>query len=125
MRDLRLRLQDMAEAIGKIEQAAVRGQDAFLQDEYLQVWMIHHIRNVGEAVRSVSDELRMLRPGVPWAQIVAMRHILVHHYFGVELDDVWKVVETDIPALRRTVEELLVELGDPDGAGAPDGEQST
>jgi uncharacterized protein with HEPN domain len=110
MRSLEDRLRDVLDAIQRIEEAAVRGRDAFLADAYLQVWMVHHIQLIGEAVRAVSDELKALRPEMPWAQIVAMRHILVHQYFGVELDDVWAVVERDLPELKSTVESMLADL---------------
>lgn len=110
MRDLKLRLEDILEAIGKIETMAARGRQCFMDDETVQVWMVHHIQVIGEAVRSEAQALKALRPDVPWMQIIAMRHILVHHYFGVEMDDVWNVVERDLPSLRAAVEATLAEL---------------
>jgi len=66
--------------------------------------MVHHIRIIGEAVRAISGQLQILDPRIPWAQIVGMRHILVHDYFGVDLAEVWAVVERDIPNLKSSVE---------------------
>lgn len=74
--------------------------------------MIHHIRIIGEAVRAVSDQLMALDADTPWAQIVGMRHILVHDYFGVDLDEVWAAVENDLPTLKEAVVRLLEKLAE-------------
>jgi uncharacterized protein with HEPN domain len=58
MRDDRQRLLDILEAIGNIEEYALRGKDAFLADKLLQVWMVHHLQIIGEAASGLSRELR-------------------------------------------------------------------
>jgi uncharacterized protein with HEPN domain len=101
------RLQDILEAIEKIDRFAGEGRAAFDADERTQVWIVHHIQIVGEAARALSEDLRMKNPQVPWSLIVGMRHILVHDYFGIDLDEVWSVVERDLPMLRREVQAIL------------------
>jgi len=102
----------MLEAITKIESYASRGRQAFEQDELIQTWVVHHLQLVGEAARRLSDGLRQAHPEVPWKEIVGMRHILVHDYFRVDLDEVWAAVERDLPVLRKGVEAILNSLGD-------------
>lgn len=63
--------------------------------------MIHHLQIIGEAVRGISPEFRAASPDIPWSDIIGMRNILVHHYFGIDRDAVWNVVERDLPALKR------------------------
>ena len=75
--------------------------------------MLYHIPLIGESVRNVANELTELNPATPWSQIIGMRNILIHNYFGVDLDEVWNVVEKDIPRLRHTVSELIQQLQDP------------
>ncbi|MGI8905524.1 MAG: HepT-like ribonuclease domain-containing protein [Candidatus Sumerlaeaceae bacterium] len=104
------RLEHILEAIDRIEEvAAAKGEEAFLTDRMVQVWMVYHIQIIGEAVRSIREELQRLRPNIPWAQIAAMRSILVHNYFGVDLHEVWAAVEKDIPQLKPAIQELLHE----------------
>lgn len=109
MRSLGDRLRDIASAIESIEETAREGKDRFLIDKYRQVWVVYHLQIIGEAVRPAADQLRQLRPEYPWARIVAMRHILVHGYFGIDLQTVWAAVEQDLPVLKQTVSDLLRE----------------
>lgn len=66
MSDGNERLLDVLEAIEDIERYAIRGREAFLQDELLQVWMIHHLQIIGEAAACLPIDLRSASPGVPW-----------------------------------------------------------
>jgi uncharacterized protein with HEPN domain len=65
---------------------------------------------IGEAARAIPETTRQLAPNVPRTQIVGMRHILVHDYFGVDADVVWSVVERDLGPLKREIAALLDRL---------------
>ena len=110
MRDDAERLKDILEAIAAIERYRNRGKDDFLRDELLQVWMVHHLQIIGEAASRVSDGLRQAHPELPWEQMVAMRNLLVHQYFGVDSEETWSTVERDVPDLKRRAEVLLAAL---------------
>ena len=64
MRDGRERLLDILEAIDDIERYAVRGREAFLQEELVQVWMVYHLQIIGEAAARLPPELRSACPAV-------------------------------------------------------------
>ena len=100
MRDDLERILDIIEAIERIDKVSARGRDYFYDDEMAQVWVIHHLQIIGEAVRGISLEFRTANPGIPWSNIIGMRNILVHHYFGIDRDAVWNVVEDDLPRLK-------------------------
>jgi uncharacterized protein with HEPN domain len=104
------RLLDIIEAIERIEKYTARGKAAFLTDELIQNWVVNHIAVIGEACRALPDEFQAHYAGVPWADIVAMRNILVHHYFGIDEEAVWSVVENDLPELKRNIQIILKEL---------------
>ena len=103
MRSDRERLSDILEAIERIEKYASRGRTDFDGNELLQNWMISHIQILGEAARGVSSAYQEKHPEIPWAEIIGMRHILAHDYFGINLDEVWTVVERDLPGLKRQI----------------------
>jgi uncharacterized protein with HEPN domain len=67
---------------------------------------------VGEAARQLSEELRGGHAEIPWSRIIAMRNILVHDYFSVDLHEVWAVVERDLLDLKRKMEIILREIGE-------------
>ena len=110
MRSERERLLDIMEAIERIERYAEQGKSAFEADELIQNWMVNHISMIGEACRSLSNEFKAEHANVPWADIIGMRNILVHHYFGIDEDAVWSVVEKDIPELKFNIETILKNL---------------
>ncbi len=110
MRSDRERLLDIVEATERIQRYAARGHDVFMRDELIQTWVVHHLVIIGEACRAVSLALQHAHPEVPWAQIVGMRNIVVHHYFGIDAQAVWQVVEKDLPPLKSKIEAILPHL---------------
>lgn len=110
MRLERERLLDILEAIERIEKYAEEGKDAFESNELIQTWIVHHITIIGEACRSLPDDFQATYTNVPWADIVGMRNILVHHYFGIDTDAVWSVVERDLPELKLNIQAILKNL---------------
>src|SRR5438067_1069985 len=107
MREDVRRLQDVLEAIARIDKYAIQGREVFQTNELIQVWILHHLWIIGEAMRHVSDAVRNQHPEVPWSDIIAMRNILIHKYFGVNLQEVWHSVEHDVPILKNQVEVIL------------------
>lgn len=107
MRDHRERLLDILEAIERIEKYAARGRADFDSEELLQVWVLHHLQILGEATSSLPQSVRDQASEIPWAKIVGMRNVLVHHYFGIDREVVWSVVERDLPQLKEQIERLL------------------
>ena len=110
MKDDRERLLDISEAIEHIERYAGPGSETFASDELLQVWVVHYLQIIGEAVARLSDSLKEKHPEVPWRQIIAMRNILVHDYFAVDVDEVWAVVEHELPGLKSKIDSILQSL---------------
>jgi uncharacterized protein with HEPN domain len=111
VRDDRERLEDILEAIERIEKYAVRGPAALDSDELLQTWVVHHLMIVGEACRALSGEFRTGHPEEVWVLAAGLRNVIVHEYFGMDLEVVWRVIERDLPALKQKVQEILAVEG--------------
>jgi uncharacterized protein with HEPN domain len=110
MRQLCDRLEDILEAIAQIETERANGKSAFDSSPLVQVWMVHHLMIIGEAVRAIDPAVRAKYPSVPWRQIAGMRDILIHDYFRINQEIVWETVEKHVPALKTEVEQILSEL---------------
>jgi uncharacterized protein with HEPN domain len=110
LRSDRERLLDILEALERIDGQAARGHAAFAVDELAQTAVIRWIEVIGEAARGVSEELRRAHPEVPWRQIVAMRNVLIHGYFDIDVDLVWSVARNDLPKLGAQVRAILQAL---------------
>lgn len=96
---------DMArKAVIKTQDITRAGYDG---DENLRLALIYLVQVIGEAARNISREYCDLHPEIPWADIVGMRHKVVHDYLGVDEEIVWQVVTKDLPALVPKLESLL------------------
>lgn len=82
-------------------------KDDFLQDQKTQSAVLHQLMIMGEAVKRLSPEFREAWANIPWSLMAGMRDNLIHEYDDVDLDEVWKTVEADIPALLATLTPLL------------------
>jgi uncharacterized protein with HEPN domain len=111
-----LRLDDMLTAIDRMLDKLDLGQEAFENDEMLQVWMVHHLEILGEAAGALESRVRESNPQVPWRQIIATRNRLMHGYFDVDLGVVWNVVERELPVLREQIEQIIEDLSEEDDA---------
>jgi uncharacterized protein with HEPN domain len=107
VRDDRIRLGDVLEAIERIEKYTGTGRDALSNDELVQTWVVHHLMIIGEACRALSPEFRAAHPEDVWAQAAGLRNVIVHQYFGIDLEIVWGVIERNLPDLKGLVKKVL------------------
>ncbi|MEN6396816.1 MAG: DUF86 domain-containing protein [Methanoregula sp.] len=107
MRSDRDRLRDILEATKKIGEKLPDSRDDFVRSELLVVWTLYHIQIIGEAANGISPEFQETYPAIPWKDIIAMRHLLVHQYFGIDMDEVWNTAKHDLPRLRQEIQQIL------------------
>ena len=78
----------------------------FLEDAKTQSAVLHQLLIIGEAVKRLSPEFRAAHPKVPWRLIAGARDKLIHYYEGVDLEEVWRMVTSDLPDLVSRIEPL-------------------
>lgn len=104
-------LQAAKDAIGYV---SARERADLESDSMLLRALTNAVQQIGEAAARVSDPGRARVPGVPWGEIVAMRHILVHVYWGIDRDRLWSTVAADLPTLVEAIEAAIVDWPLPD-----------
>jgi len=72
--------------------------------------IIREIEIIGEAVKNLSVNLKNEHDEVQWKNIIGTRNKMTHHYFGVDIDMVWKIVKEDLPILKKQMEKIKKEL---------------
>ena len=75
----------------------------FLKSQQLQDSVIRRIEIIGEAIKNIPNEIKTNNAQIPWKEITGMRDILIHQYFGVDLDLTWQVIDKDLPRLKRQI----------------------
>jgi uncharacterized protein with HEPN domain len=76
-------------------------------DRMLVLALVKEIEIVGEAANQISQATREQLTGIPWADIVGMRHRLVHAYFEINLEILWQTVQGDLPPLVAELEQIV------------------
>lgn len=109
MKDPVVYLHHIRDAIARIEKYTVQGRKAFFDDTLVQDGVIRNLEVIGEAVKNLPPDLKRRHPKVPWRSITALRNVLIHEYFGVDLEIVWRVVQRRIPTLKRHVSTMLAD----------------
>lgn len=100
-------LRHILESAEFIVQDTAKGKEEFLANRHLRDSIIRQLEIIGEATKRLSPDLRKAHPTVAWKEIAGMRDILIHQYFGVDIDLVWRVATTEVPKLRDVVAAIL------------------
>lgn len=107
MKDDRLYLSHIRDAIARIQTYTSPGKSVFFSETIVQDAVVRNLEVIGEAVKNLSPSLRVQHPEVPWVRIAGMRDVLIHDYFGVRLETVWNAVENRLPELKQHIDALL------------------
>ena len=103
-----IRLRHMLDAAREAE-LFIQGKtrDSLETDRKLVFALIKCIEIVGEAAANVTNQCRDSLPQIPWPSIIGMRNRLIHAYFDINLDILWKTLIEDIPPLIAELEKVV------------------
>ncbi len=109
-RDRRAYLADMLIA-ARAARAIVEGltYNEFTESDLHRRAAVQAVTVIGEAASQIREYLEETLPDVQWRECVGMRNQLVHGYFNIDLDEVWKTIQQDLPALIARLEPMLPE----------------
>lgn len=105
-----IRLRHMLDAAQEACSFAVgRVREDLDIDRQLTLSLVKDIEIVGEAASRISADCRSAYPEIPWQDIVAMRNRLIHGYFDIDLDIVWRTVIEELPSLIAVLDHILAQ----------------
>ena len=84
-------------------------ENQVLDDKVLVKALERSIEIIGEATKKIDDEFKSIHPHIEWRKMAGTRDHLIHHYFGIDYDILWDIIENKIPELHYSIKEILDE----------------
>ena len=112
-KDPKIFLEHILESIGEIEKNTKNiSEDEFLNLVTIQDAVTRRLEIIGEAVKNLPISFRNKHPKITWKKIAGLRDVLIHEYFGVDIDLIWKIAHKDIPKLKKQIDKIRKEQED-------------
>ena len=110
-RDYKLYLEDILDAIQKIEEYVQGLTYREFRESSLRVdAVLYNLEIIGEAVKHIPESIRAKHPYIEWRKIAGLRDIIAHEYFEISLGIIWDVLENKLPDLRVQIASMLTML---------------
>jgi len=111
VKDDKLYLIHIAEEIARIAKFTAGGKAKFFESDLVQYAVLRSLQTLAESCKRLSADLKTAYPEIPWKEIIGLRNVLVHDYLAVDVEEIWKIVEFDLPLLQRQIEFIRSRLG--------------
>ena len=107
MKDDAVYLRHIMECTRRVEENTAGGYDAFMASHTLQDAVLRNLQTMAESTQRLSESVRAAHPAVEWSAISGFRNVLVHNYLGIDLEQIWKIVQQDVPTLKAAARAYL------------------
>jgi uncharacterized protein with HEPN domain len=110
-RKWRFRIEDIEDSLNMIFQYVENlDYESWTKDRKTIDAVIRNIEIIGEAATHLPEEFKEQHTDIPWYQMKGMRNMLIHEYFGVDIDVLWKTIQEDLPLLKTKIQILLLQI---------------
>jgi uncharacterized protein with HEPN domain len=107
-KDVKVFIEHILESILLIETyTAEISKEEFLKSRQIQDAVMRRLEIIGEATKNIPEDFRKEHPDIPWREIAGMRDILIHEYFGVDLELTWTTVKENLPNLKQKLSRII------------------
>jgi uncharacterized protein with HEPN domain len=106
LRDDKEILDQILERIRRIQEYTTEGKDAFLSDTKTQDAVLRNLQVIGDAIKDLSEQLKLKHPDVQWREAAAFRNEVTHRYWKIDYSIVWRVVQDCLSPMRQQIEDI-------------------
>lgn len=107
MKDDNIYIEHIIDCIDRIDEYTENDQFVFMNSQMVQDAVIRNLQILSESTQKLSEALKAQHPEINWKAISGFRNILVHNYLGLDLPQIWIVIENRLPSLKDSLEKLL------------------
>lgn len=99
----------IVDCCSKIEKfiALQSNADTFFEDQKTFDAVLMNLIVIGESVARISEDTKVRESQIPWLKIKGLRNIVAHDYFGVDAEEIWQIIKTNLPEFERELIQLL------------------
>lgn len=108
MRKQKLYFEDIINAMDKIEKYIKNlDKDSFTDNEMVVDAVLRNLEIIGEAAGNISDDIKNKYSNIPWRRMIGLRNIVIHDYFGVDLNIIWKIIKVNLPETKPLINKVM------------------
>ena len=110
-RDYSLYIKDILDCIDRIEEfIGDMNFDKFLEDDKTSSAVVRKLEIIGEATKNIPKSITQKYEEIPWKEMARMRDKIIHFYFGVDYEIVWKVIKERLPEIKPAIRQILEDM---------------
>ena len=106
-KDDRLYLEHILDCITQVERCVAYKKKKFIDDRILQDAIVRNLQVMAESTQKLSKSLKLNVTDIPWHSLSSFRNVLVHDYLGIDMDEIYQTIKSDLPKLKKKVKEIL------------------
>ncbi|MCK4311907.1 MAG: DUF86 domain-containing protein [Candidatus Cloacimonetes bacterium] len=107
-KDKKIFIEDIISSMNKIEEyiEGISYQD-FVKSDIVIDAVVRNLEIIGEAAKNIPESFRNEKNDIPWKNMIGLRNIVIHEYFGVDLSIIWKIITVNIPKTKKDILKLI------------------
>ena len=112
-KDFIVYIEDIVESIQKIEEYTnILSKEKFSELISIQDAVLMRLAVIGESANKIPADVRNNNKKIAWRKIINLRNLIVHDYSSVNVERIWKIIQQDLPILKKQIEELLEQISE-------------
>ena len=106
-KDNKMYLEHILDCINQVEKCIAYKKKKFVEDRILQDAIVRNLQVMAESTQKLSKSLKLNATDITWHSLSGLRNVLVHDYLGIDMDEIYQTIKSDLPKLKKRVKEML------------------